>query len=56
MSPYTSDTIPTIDSSAPIGSSAASSGSRDVGTRNQPAISATTMIGTFTRNTEPNQK
>ena len=56
MSPYTSATIPTMDSTAPIGSSAASSGSRDFGTRNTPATSATAMIGTFTRNTDPNQK
>src|ERR1700704_4365639 len=54
--PYTSATIPTIDNNAPTGSSAASSGSRDFGTRNAPATSATRMIGTFTRNTEPNQK
>ena len=41
MRPYTSATMPMIDSTAPIGSSAASSGSRDFGTRNSPATSAT---------------
>ena len=32
------------------------SGSRDFGTRNQPPTRASAMIGTLTRNTEPNQK
>ena len=56
MSPYTSDEMPTIDRSAPTGSSAASCGSRDLGTRNQPPMNATVMIGRLMRNTEPNQK
>ena len=45
-----------IESTAPSGSSLPCSGSRDVGTRNQPATNATAMIGTFTRKTEPYQK
>ena len=48
--------MPTIDSSAPIGSSRLSSGSRDLGTRNQPPTNASAITGTFTRKTEPNQK
>ena len=56
MSPYTSDEIPTIERTAPTGSSWPCSGSRDLGTRNQPATSASAMIGTFTRNTDPYQK
>ena len=36
ISPYTSATIPTMERSAPIGSRLASSGSRDLGTRNFP--------------------
>src|SRR3954454_11006032 len=48
--------MPTMERRAPIGSSLASSGSRDFGMTNFPAISATTMMGTFTRNTEPYQK
>ena len=53
MNAYTSATRPTIDSSAPIGSSAGFDGSFDVGTRNTPAISANTTIGRFTRKIEP---
>ena len=45
-----------IDSTAPSGSSLPCSGSRDFGTRNHPATSASAMIGTFTRNTDPYQK
>ena len=56
MSANTSDEMPTIESSAPMGSSFASSGSRDFGTRNQPPTSARAMIGRLIRNTEPNQK
>ena len=48
--------MPTIDRSAPIGSRLASSGSRDFGTKNFPATSATMMIGTLIRNTDPYQK
>src|SRR6476659_8695956 len=55
MRPYTSETIPMIERTAPIGSTSASSGSRDFGSRNHPAPSATAMIGTFTRNTDPYQ-
>src|SRR5581483_2843169 len=47
---------PTIDSSAPSGSSLGAAGSRDSGTRTQPATSPMITIGTFTRNTEPHQK
>src|SRR6476469_8878614 len=56
MSPYTIDTMPMIDSTDPNGSSWASSGSRDFGSRNQPAMNAVVTIGMFTRNTEPYQK
>src|SRR3954465_9086035 len=48
--------MPTIDSTAPTGSSLLCSGSFDFGTRKGPAINAVSRIGTFTRNTDPNQK
>ena len=57
MSPYTSDEMPTIESTAPTGSSARLFGVRRL--RHEEArrgTSATRMIGTLTRNTEPNQK
>src|SRR5258707_599655 len=50
MRPYTNDEMPTMDSSAPAGSSFACLGSLDVGTKNQPATSASVTIGTFTKN------
>src|SRR6478672_10573706 len=56
MSPYTSVVIPMIESSAPIGSSGASSGSRDFGSKMKPRTSAAITNGMFTRNTEPYQK
>src|SRR3954468_16325452 len=56
MRPYTIETMPMIDSTEPSGSSWASSGSRDFGSRNQPATNAMVTIGMFTRNTEPYQK
>src|SRR3954452_2187782 len=56
ISPYTRATMPTIDSSAPIGSSRASCGSRDFGITNLPKIRAMMMTGTLMRKIEPNQK
>jgi hypothetical protein len=56
MSPYTIDTIPMIERIEPSGSSWASSGSRDFGSRNHPATNAAVTMGMFTRNTEPYQK
>src|SRR5580704_8129081 len=53
MMAYTSAESPTMDSSAPGGSSGAWAASRDVGTRNTPATSATAQTGTFTQNTDP---
>jgi hypothetical protein len=44
---------PTIESTAPIGSSGGAAGSFDVGTMKCPNTSAATQIGTLTRNTEP---
>ena len=49
--------MPMIESTEPNGSSWASSGSRDFGSRNQPGDEARwSTIGMFTRNTEPYQK
>ncbi len=56
MSPYTRATMPMIESTAPIGSNCDSSGSRDLGTRNLPAISAKAITGTLMRKIEPYQK
>jgi hypothetical protein len=46
----------TIDNPAPTTSMRGCSGLREVGTRNRPAMSAPTTIGTLTMNTEPHQK
>src|ERR1700737_2123056 len=56
MSPYTSETIPITERTAPTGSSGASFGSLDLGTRNRPAMSATAMIGTLMKKIAPYQK
>src|SRR4029077_16595890 len=56
MRPYTSVEIPMIDRIAPTGSRRASSGSFDLGSREGPGTSAAALIGTFTRNPDPNQK
>ena len=48
--------MPTVDSTAPMGSSGARFGSRDLGTRNRPLTNASNTIGTLTRNTAPYQK
>src|SRR5436853_7200781 len=56
MNPYTSADTPTIESSAPSGSIALSSGSRDLGTKNQPPTNATAITGRYTRKADPNQK
>ena len=56
MMAYTSALRPTIDSSAPTGSSGVSVESFDFGTSTYPATRATAMIGRLTRNTEPHQK
>src|SRR3954469_6324347 len=45
-----------MESTAPSGSMALSSGSRDFGTKNQPPTNATAMTGRYTRNADPNQK
>ena len=45
-----------IESSAPTGSSGVSCESFDLGINTCPAISATAMIGTLMRNTDPHQK
>ena len=44
---------PTIDSTAPTGSSLGADGSFDVGMRKIPASTPTTTIGMFTRKIEP---
>ena len=44
--PNTSVEIPTMESSAPSGSSLPCSGSRDLGTKNQPPTSASAITGT----------
>ena len=49
-------TSPTIDSTAPTGSSARGEGSFESGTIRRPGIRATITTGTFTRKTEPHQK
>ena len=56
MIAYTSELIPTIDSTAPSGSSGEPLESFDLGTRIQPAMRAAAMIGRLTRNTDPHQK
>ena len=53
MMAYSTNARPTIDSTAPTGSSFGADGSFDVGMRKTPAIRPITTIGTFTRNTEP---
>jgi hypothetical protein len=45
MSPKTRLDTPTIDRSAPIGSSSACAGSRDFGTKNHPPAIARAMTG-----------
>ena len=56
MNPNTTADTPTIDRSAPTGSIRLSSGSRDLGTKNQPPTNASAITGRYTRNAEPNQK
>ena len=56
MRPYTSCAMPTIESTAPIGIERRLLGVARRGTRNRPPTSASAMIGTLTRNTEPYQK
>src|SRR3954470_4804626 len=56
INPNTRVDTPTIDSSAPTGSSWLSFGSRDLGTKNQPPMIASAITGRYTRNAEPNQK
>src|SRR5947199_10655498 len=56
MIPKTSETSPTIDRTAPTGSSTGAEGSLELGTINRPAMSAKITTGTLTRNTEPHQK
>ncbi len=53
MIAYTSATRPTIDKSAPNGSSLGFDGSREVGMRITPAMSAVATIGRFTMKIEP---
>src|SRR6478609_2250250 len=56
MIPYTNAASPTIDSSAPSGSSGAWIFSRDLGMRKKPATSAITTTATLIRKIEPHQK
>src|SRR3954451_4636225 len=56
MIAYTRLTSPTIDNTAPTGSSALGWGSFESGTIRRPRISATITTGTFTKKTEPHQK
>src|SRR5947209_8670658 len=56
ISPYTRATMPTIERTAPPGSTRASSGSLDRGTSTHPATRARTMNGTLTKKTDPYQK
>ncbi|CAB4886578.1 unannotated protein [freshwater metagenome] len=56
MSPNTRVTMPTVDRMNPGGSSLPWLGSLDFGRSLPPLTRARTMIGTFTRNTDPYQK
>src|SRR5947207_15121408 len=56
MIPKTSEVSPTIDRTAPTGSSRGAEGSVELGTINRPAMSAKITTGTLTRKTEPHQK
>ena len=53
---HTNMLTPAIDMAIPSGSKRRIVVSRDVGTTRQMAIIATTITGTFTRNTEPQKK
>ena len=56
MMPNSNEPRPTIDSSAPTGSSRGAVGSFDSGTKKWPATSAIAPIGRFTQNTELHEK
>jgi hypothetical protein len=56
MMPNSTAVRPAIESTAPTGSSGVPSGSRESGTRNQPAVRATATTGRFTRKTAPHSK
>ena len=56
MTAHTNTVMPAIDSTMPSGSKRCTVASREVGTIRPTRTIATTMTGTFTRNTEPHQK
>ena len=56
MMAHSSETSPMIERAAPTRSSRGASGSRDVGSRKRPAMSAPIVTGTLIRKTEPHQK
>ena len=56
MMAHTRMTSPTIESSAPMGSSPRGEGSLDSGTKRRPPVKARATIGMFTMNTDPHQK
>ncbi len=55
MVTYTTDTIPTIDSTKPMRSSLGASGSRVVGTSHAPSPRAMAATGRLTKKIEPHQ-
>ena len=56
MIAHSTDTNPTIDRAAPIGSRRGASASFDDGSRYHAPTRATAMTGTFTKKTEPHEK
>ena len=56
MTPHSSVERPTIDSTAPTGSSLGADGSLELGTKKKPAMRPKITIGTLTSSTAPHQK